>query len=373
LEATGEVKIKGPVTVTNTVTVTGSVTVSGTVSISGTVAVEGSVTVSGSVSITGTVTVSGAVTVGTVAADNIVIDKLTVGAYTERRSTLLNKGTTPSWSNVTGASRHAKFFPRGARGFIYSVDAYCRDSGVTGGTITVYISPYIGAGAVASATITVPAGGGASWRSAEFSRMWNYDSIFIFYVMSQAQIEVAYDADEPTDGYTSGNAGETWTFQYYRRWIAVNLKALTVGDIPVSGTVNTIDIPTTGSGGASGQITCPSGSETSILTINGSGKVTRCHIYANWDGIEYKFYIDGVQIPQYGLIGHAAFTSNNLQGLGFTATTPQIQLLNYTAGSVSDIAIEIEFEFKRQFEVRAYHTAGSDKLVFIGCIYNKIT
>ena len=282
VEVKGAVTVSGTVSVSGTVEVTGAVTVSGTVSVEGTVTVTGSVTVSGTVSISGTVevtgsvTVTGAVTVGTVAADNIIIDKLTVGAYTERRSTLSNNGATPAWTYATGDSRRGKFFPRGCRGFINTIDVYCKDAGAAGGTITVYISPHPSMGYVAIADVTVGAGASADWRSATFNRMWNYDSLFIFVLCSSSDINHGYDSGTPYDYYTSSDAGATWATMNYRNWFRAVMKGETVGDVPVSGVVNVVEIPTVLSGfkaDNTGDIT--HGTTVDILpTIHGTGKLT---------------------------------------------------------------------------------------------------
>jgi hypothetical protein len=228
-------------TITNTVTVSGSVTVSGTVAAtqSGTwnIATLTSITNTVTVSVSGTVAISGAVTVSTAGGTNIIIDVLTQSAYLERRSMLSNNGVTPTWYFVTGNERIGKFFPRGARGFINTVDVYCRDAGSSGGTITVYLSPTPGMGAVASATITVSASGVATWRSATFNLMWKYDSLFIFIVESSAQIEKAEDFDSNFDCFASSDAGATWSYLDRREWFRALMKGETCGDLPVSGMV----------------------------------------------------------------------------------------------------------------------------------------
>ena len=174
---------------------------------------------------------------------NLVIDKLTQTAYLERRSTLSNNGETALWQTSTGDTRRGKFFPRGCRGFIKTIDVYCKDNAAAGGTITVYISPQPSMGYVASADVTVPAGGGADWRSATFNRMWNYDSLFIFVLGSTSDMRLGYDDDADPDAYVSADAGVTWAVGLFRSWFRAVMKGETVGDLPVSGTINTIEIP----------------------------------------------------------------------------------------------------------------------------------
>jgi len=218
--------------------------------------------------------------VRTLAADNIVIDKLKVGAYTEDRRTLSNNGAAASWSSVTGDLRRGKFFPRGCRGFIDKIDVYCKDAGTTGGTIIVYISPHPKMGYVAGAGITVPAGADPAWRSADFRLMWNYDSLFIFVVASSIDIVHGYDTGEPYDSFASDNAGETWRHEDCRRWFRVVMKGQTVGDIPVSGTLNTIKIPSIlAAWDHFSGVNLDGGSEATVINLNGAGELIRLQVY----------------------------------------------------------------------------------------------
>lgn len=237
------VSISGTVTVTGSVTVSGTVSISGTVTVTGSVSVSGTVSISGSVTVTGSVTVSGAVTVGTVAADNIVIDKLMQTAYLDTRRTMSNDGAEYGYVSSTGTTRRGKWFPRGCRGFIESIEVECKDGEAAGGTITVYIAPYIGAGYLYSAEITVPAGGGLEWRSAIFRKMWKYDSMLIFVLSSTSDMVFSYDYNAPYDRMRSTDSGLTWRSYDGRNYFRVTMKGQTVGDLPVSGTLNTIRIP----------------------------------------------------------------------------------------------------------------------------------
>ena len=234
----GEVSIKGDVNVTGTVSISGDVNVTGTVSISGDVNVTGAVTVSGSVTIT-----SGAVTISTFGGTSIVIDKLTQEAVFDRRVTLSNDGGTRVYGNPTGTNRAGKWYPKGCRGFLEKIPVECYDTASSGGTATIYIAPYIGAGYLYSATITIPAGGALAFRDAMFKKMWNYDSLFIFAVLSQSELRMTYDTDPDPDCYESTDAGATWSHADVRYWFRAVYKGLTIGDLNVTGTVNVIAIP----------------------------------------------------------------------------------------------------------------------------------
>lgn len=373
---TGSVTVSGTVSISGTVTVTGSVTVSGTVSISGSVTVTGAVTVSGSVSITGSVTItgavtitSGAVTITTTGGTNIFIDLLTQTAYLERRSIISNNGTLTSWTYASGTARQGKFFPRGCRGFINTIDVYCKDAGAAGGTITVYISPHPSMGYLYSATVTITASGAAGWRNATFNKMWNYDSIFIWLLSSTNNMQWAIDTSTPYDAFDSSDSGATWAHTDQRRHIRVKMKGETVGDVPVSGVLNTIQIPA-----VSDERIVWAGSLVDdvtkiIKTIHGSGHVEYIRVtnpaQAGSADTLLLVYTDG----------NLAFRDNfvGLNDAGHVASTPKISLLQHTTDNRCDMLITIRFEFTRILEVKLLNGTGNQANIVVDGLVNLIT
>ena len=278
---------------------------------------------------------------------NLVIDKLTQTAYVEDRRTLSNKGTTPTWNYVIGTGRIGKFFPRGCRGFINTIDVYCKDAAAAGGTITVYISPHPSMGYIATADVTVDAEQPAQWKSATFNRMWNYDSMFIFVVCSSTLVQFGIDTVENPDQYISTDGGATWTAQDSRPWFRVVMKAMTVGDLPVSGTLNTIQIPH-----ASDERLYVEGtvgtSTTTVKDVYGAG-VTQQLLF-RFDAADAShtsdilLYCDGKLVFFWGI--------NLLSAAGYNATTPCIQLLKYAENGFCSVQVDIKFEFQRHFRIR---------------------
>jgi hypothetical protein len=344
------------------IVVIGTVTVTGTVAISGPVTVTGSVGITGTVTVSGAVTVSGPVTISTVAADNIIIDKLTVGAYTERRTTLSNNGTTASFSPCSGVYRYGKFFPRGCRGFISTVDVHCQDAGSSGGTITVYLKPFVGGGYIYSASITVPAGGNADWRSATFNTMWEYDSMFIFVFTSSDDIQVGLDSGTPYDYYLSSDSGSTWGIQPFRFWFRVALQGATAGDVPVSGTVNAIMIPSIASASQLAA-TVPIGQneEAYVTVAEGLGEllIAIFCIFSDYqrDNMRLRIKCDGQQaLPIDDVI-------SMWQKYYITTTTPGLTIGVYDpAIPYYTLIVTIPFAFRQKLEV-GYYNAGATTTV----------
>ena len=277
---------------------------------------------------------------------NLVIDKLTQTAYVEDRRTLSNNGETAGWANVTGTNRVGKFFPRGCRAFLDTIDVNCEDDGAAGGTITVYISPHPSMGYVASADVTVGAGASADWRSANFDRMWNYDSLFIFVVCSSADIKFGSDADAPNDGFQSTDSGASWTFGAWRLWFRAVMEGQTVGDLPISGTINAIEIPSVSATRLyiAASVTVD---ETTMKTINGAGTVDHLIFYT---GVFADSHLTAMRIY---CDGNLAFywDFNMLNDQGFTASTPKISLLKFTEDGVCAVLLDIKFSFRRELKI----------------------
>jgi hypothetical protein len=370
---TWTVNVSGTVNVniTNTslnVNVTNStltVTVSGTANVNVTNS-SLTVTVSGTVNVNVTnssltVTISGTPTINvqTSGGANIVVDKLTQGAYTERQSTLANNGATASMIAGNYTTKKGKFFPRGCRGFIRYIEIYCNNSDTVSHTLTVKASPMPGLGAVFTATISVSAGSSADWRSVWVNKPWNYDSLFIW-VMSDSDSygNVGVDTGTPYDYYYSTDEA-SWYFSTYRLWVRVSLSGETVGDLPVSGTVNTIQIPAVSSGVSSGNVSIPVNVETSVLTARGVGEcdLLMCIVVANTgaQNTAFKIYCDG------NLVG--SFDPYGLYGAGFTASSPGISLLKYTADGYCSFIITKKLYFRRILEVKAIHPTVSQTVV----------
>lgn len=299
---------------------------------------------------------------------NIVIDELTQTAYLERRSTLSNHGASASYASMTGTTRRGKFFPRGCRGFLNAATLNCKDDGAAGGTITVYLSPYIGAGYVRTGTITVPAGGAADWRNASILKMWEYDSLFVWWVCSSADIKVGYDSGEPYDSHFSTDSGATWNQDSYRFWVRVYMRALSVGDLPVSGTLNTIPISLAAAEHVDDSVAITVNVETTIISVDGMGYCEYIRFHAHEEADSHVTFIevrcDGVEAYHKSL--------STMSSDGFTTSTPGVSLTAYAENGRCVCVLTTRFEFTRLFEVAAVNYI-SDGLVSVDAIVHTLT
>ena len=297
---------------------------------------------------------------------NLVIDKLTQTAYVSRRSTLSNNGETALWRSVTGDNRDGKFFPRGCRGFLGIIEVYCRQTVAGDETITVYLSPHPSMGPVASATIDVPEFSSPAWRGATFNRMWNYDSMFIFIVTSNANVGIAYDEASP-DRFSSTDAGATWTADPHNRdWFRAVMEGETVGDLPVSGTINTIEIPHQSAVHIDEEKTIGA-VETTLKEVEGSGYteflMMRNTLRDNSDDTIIRVYADGNLAFEWSFY--------MLNYAGYTPTTPKISLLKYTENGLCIVHVTLKFEFQRSLKITAQNT-NLDQDVWVEGLANLI-
>jgi len=191
------------------------------------------------VDITGSVDIN----IKTSGETNIVIDKLTQEAYTERRVVHANNAATPvGMAAALLTFPRGKWFPRGCRGQLGRVLIYCDNADTVDHILTVKAAPFPRAGVLAETELTVPAGATADWRAATFAIPWEYDSLFVWVKSDHTSYpRVGYDEETPHDTWITPNEIE-WGPEPQRLWVRLEMRGLTVGDLPVSGTIEVVNI-----------------------------------------------------------------------------------------------------------------------------------
>jgi hypothetical protein len=286
--------------------------------------------------------------VKTLAADNLVIDKLTQGAVTERRSVLENHSGVPQMQAGLSSVLRGKLFPRGARGFIRSVELYCDNMGSAARTFTVRLYPFPGSGRFLGFTLNVPGGAEAGWRSVAVGRMWNCDAVFVTVQCDDDTYgRLGYDENEPYDAWSSSDE-VAWSCEDRRYWIRLVYAGMTVGDVPVSGTVNVIQLPNTAAYASSGtQMVSPPYS-TVMLTVYGMG-VLHHAVLVSLPGT--KSHLDTYEIYADDVLAYSEFHYGlSLDGVG--ASTPGISLTLYVENGRCAQVVSFPIPFRRKLEVR---------------------
>lgn len=304
---------------------------------------------------------------------NIIIDKLEQGAYKSRGSTLSNDNgvTTPTAPPIDSAGvYHGKFFPRGCRGFLSSLSVYCKRTAA--GTITLSYSPHPSMGAIGSVVITP--GAAWDWKSGNVYRMWNYDSMFIWVSACSVDVLWGYDGLDGSEAFDSADNGVTWSCNTVARYFIRALMAgETVGDIPVSGTINTIPIPNAVIGRRGVGLVIPAGVTLYDTIQYGSGKVLIIQYVAYdavaRDNLRLRLRIDGAMaLPTDQIM--AAWEQRRIG-----ESTPGITVGKWdTTNHHYCIVVTLPYPFRHSLEVGFHNSHPTNAQNGIVCyVYEKIS
>ena len=189
----------------------------------------------------------------------------------ERRSLVWNDNNVEAPDDpplgTVGTVYIGKFFTRGCRGMLEELQIYCR--GPAASTMTLRYSPHPCLGPFGEVIITPGLAWG--WVGAVVEEMWNYDSLFVWVHECDAVVSWGYDIEPPYDDHRSFDGGATWTDRAARPFIRAVMTGETPGDVPVSGIVNTIEIPSTAGQRATDLVNVPNGVPTEICRFEGAG------------------------------------------------------------------------------------------------------
>jgi hypothetical protein len=109
--------------------------------------------------------------------------------------------------------------------------------------LPVYLKPTLRSGPVLSLTVTVPAGQDG-WVTHSVLENWNYDSCIIILGSVTTDLDIYYDTVSPDfDAYLMSDLLTVSSQQDRRYHLRLEMGALTVGDVPVSGIINNVQIP----------------------------------------------------------------------------------------------------------------------------------
>jgi len=280
----------------------------------------------------------------------------------ERRSLVWNDdniedGTVPD--NIYEAEIYkGKFFTRGCRGMIEQLQLYCIGDDVD--EITLRYSPHPCLGPIGEVAL-VPAAAWA-WQAFDIEEMWNYDSLFIWVHECEANVDWAYDAVEPYDGheYTVTalpfeDLGETWEDIAIRPFIRVVYAGETPGDVPVSGIINIIPIPSSSSESATIDKLFVLGAQRLVVEVEGAGycDYIKVIVRAAADSHETWIYVYCDDVQAFREVFDEA------SGEGHTTSTPTVSIPLYAEDGECVMLIHKRFEFRRRLQVRSY-SAGAN-------------
>ncbi len=290
----------------------------------------------------------------------------------ERRSLISNNGDVPLWEDGSVIVARGKFFTRGMRGFLETIEIYCQDPLAAGGTIYVHISPFPESGTAYTVNIVVPPGGGPAWRAATFNLFWNYDSMFIWWYSALLGTEqFAYDEELPWDAYFGSPTGIIWITADRRYWVRVLMAGETPGDVPVSGTLNTVVLPNlTANMDATSIAVDGPGEEDIIPDVFTMGKLT-CLIMtlAQTLGVvppaNMEIHIHADQtvhtLTVAEIIAAVEGVVNTVGPISMGIITP--------ATNTYQVSFNVEFPFRQRLSVRVENTALAGNNIVVDAMY----
>ena len=291
--------------------------------------------------------------------------------YVDRRDVLKNDENPiapDEPSGILGAIPYkGKFFPRGARGLIESVSIYCKRTGV--GLFRVNLAPFPGSGPVA--TLLVSPGLDWGWAIANYRQMWNYDSLFIWISYIYGDVSFGYDTLGSPDAYSSDSEQKVWEAENRRYAIRVDGKGFTPGDIPVSGVINTIEIPSVATGRDSGLIYVSPNSANYDAIIRGCGKLLIAFFCCSDDGardnLQPSVICDGNEVMP------RVITFKSWEGSMVGASSLGVFLGKWdTVNHVYSMGVAFAPCFKRSFKVGFVNDSSTLRAGYVSYTYARL-
>jgi hypothetical protein len=155
-------------------------------------------------------------------------------------------------------------------------------------------------------------------------------------------------------------------------WVKVGLTGETVGDLPVCGTVNAIDVPSaTTSAGGSGDINVPSATETTLLDVNGVGELLGLELYITYADSTFKIFVDDVQI---NFLGRNYLNIQEWYDRVGVCTGMPVSLVKYDdANKRFTFQIFERWQFLRSFKVTVLQSSGYTQVARASVRYRKLS
>jgi len=292
-------------------------------------------------------------------------------SHLEERQTVENKGDVADGDvtdNVWG-----KFFPHGMRGLVDGIYAFLSNATAADVDVTFGVAPWPNGPEIFEFTITAVAGDSRRQRWSWVQRRWSYDGMFI-YVKSglSADVTLAYDLGTPPDQYElDAGVWKRVAANDRRLWIGVRRSGGTKGDLPVSGTVSAIILPTSSVGSVRSLTTVGAGLTVSLLTIEGAGRNLIAYLKTDYNDMYFYIYVDGNPLMCF-LADYFSPLALNDQ-LADSKNAGGIVLSRYdTAVNDFDIVINFRFEWMEKLEIQAKNIDTVDHLAGAAVNYVKL-
>jgi hypothetical protein len=225
--------------------------------------------------------------------------------------------------------------------------------------INYYLKVNPAHGTVRSGLINVPEGCDG-WVEGGGGCDWIYDSMFIYIVAQESDVYIYYDTGQPYDAWKSVDNGLTWQTEDRRYWIRPKLTFLTCGDVPVSGCINTVQVPNTVSQALETTgVTVPPGGKVYAVDIRATGRLL--YALVGVSDINVGLVIEADDVEVWG----QAMTFTFYSAAGLSASTPYFSLTKFVTDGISYMLVTAPIPFRRRIRIGFYNGSSSNQTGYI--------
>ncbi len=261
-----------------------------------------------------------------------------------------------------GGAGRSFYLHHGARGAIDNIQIYVKNTTGADQTVTVEVGIRQDLPPLFTLTTTVTASETDYVRKTlVFAQLWDYDSIAIT-VKSASGVYIAGKTAWGHGGYKGG------TFQApdYIPYVKIVWSGKPAGYLPVSGTVNTIQIPNTSAAQEAVDIVVPAKSTKTAIKIEGTGRLKYVFAWMLNPNVFVRILVDDKLIEN--------MNPESLNKLNVIKERTGWRLLHYSA-SASEYGMDyiLELPFRKSLEIRLYNAATSDQTVTVKAVYEVIS
>ena len=262
---------------------------------------------------------------------------------------------------------------RNARGFLKDLRIKVKNLTSSNQTLTFCLSIDPTKPPIFEKNFTVPADLDGEWTVFGFFNIWwSYDTLFIYVKETNTNVQFyAKNVGWASNAFVHYSVGVGNT--NYRIGITILKTGSHYKTIPVSGTVNTINIPNKTSESSTGIVYIDYGEEKTLVEIEGTGVVKYIMLWCNYRTFYFTFYVDDELLSFSG----SGYTVNpsDLNLYDPDKLSNRVKLLRYDDTN-KQFTIEwlVEIPFRKSFKITAAHGSTSQQEArVLYCIYEKLS
>jgi len=264
--------------------------------------------------------------------------------------------------------RFGIFYRRGCRGHIEALSIYLKNTDTVEHGVNFALKENPDGGIVIDNIWVSQAPGTTGWVTVLVKRYWNYDSLFIYNKDPYSSaLQIGYWDTGEEDGFYM-YPEERWYVDWQRSAYRVKISALSIGDLPISGTVSSILVPSSSIGVASDIITVTPGVVETVLDLRGQGRNLHTTLRTNNYDLTWQVLVDDSPIAvganeSWSIKMLFGEFTGLFGGVGINVTKYDTTYDYYAC------MITIPFEFKERLKITVYHPVTTGIVASASCNY----